>query len=277
MLRSKNDSKLGFCYLLKSKTFCEVANCLIGDNFNLFVGKEKEYLEYTEKLTNKITDLQFQLKERTEKGNKSDSKLQQLRQAYSKLEFSISQLKDELKTERETRHEENSLLLQKLEEKTKAFDKLMLDFEEDKNRAAIRSRKMETSLKDVSKQLHQMKKRKEALEQRLIVISEENENSKLASGNNGSQSTLNELKDDVGCGSCDSLPNLDTSSGSAPSVVTTTTDSVDMENFTSISSYAHSRTAQKSGPYLVNKIQFRLNLYFELFDLEMMYEFDDVI
>ena len=29
--------------------------------------------------------------------------------------------------------------------------------------------------------------------------------------------------------------------------------------------------------YLVNKIQFRLNLYFELFDLENMYEFDDVI
>ena len=28
---------------------------------------------------------------------------------------------------------------------------------------------------------------------------------------------------------------------------------------------------------VVNKIQFRLNLYFELFDLEIMYEFDDVI
>ena len=29
--------------------------------------------------------------------------------------------------------------------------------------------------------------------------------------------------------------------------------------------------------YLVNKIQFRLKLYFQLFDLENMYEFDDVI
>ena len=29
--------------------------------------------------------------------------------------------------------------------------------------------------------------------------------------------------------------------------------------------------------YLVNKIQLRLNLYFELFDLENMYEFDDVL
>ena len=28
--------------------------------------------------------------------------------------------------------------------------------------------------------------------------------------------------------------------------------------------------------YLVNKIQFRLSLHFELFDLENMYEFDDV-
>ena len=147
----------------------------------MFSGKEKEYLEYTEKLTNKITDLQFQLKERTEEGNKSDSKLQQLRQAYAKLEANISQLKDEAKTERETRHVENSLLLQKLEDKTKAFDKLTLDLEEDKNRAAIQSRKMETSLKDVSKQLHQMKKRKETLEQRLAALTNERENSKLAS------------------------------------------------------------------------------------------------
>ena len=54
-----------------------------------------------------------------------------------------------------------------------------LDFEEDRNRAAIQSRKMETSLKDVSKQLHQMKKRKESLEQRLAALSNEKENSKL--------------------------------------------------------------------------------------------------
>ena len=135
--------------------------------------REKSNLEYTTKLTNKITELQMELQDKGRDCEKLQKEIEALKDQISEAKVSTAADYDQqIMKEKENKQTELSKLSKIVEEKESRIAQLVLDFEEKENKWNIEKRKLDAVLKDTNRQLQSMKKLKESVESDLQVATE---------------------------------------------------------------------------------------------------------
>lgn len=126
--------------------------------------KEAEMLDFTQKLTDKNVRLQSEF-------TVIEAKIKQLEQEHGPLREHINQLNNKVKTleescaqERKTRIEECEILTRHLAEQTQTAQNLAEQLEDSQGENAVLKRKQQLSMKEMTRELQQCRKKLEAFE-----------------------------------------------------------------------------------------------------------------
>ncbi|CAK9795369.1 Coiled-coil domain-containing protein 186 [Anthophora plagiata] len=126
--------------------------------------KEAEMLDFTQKLTDKNVRLQSEF-------TGIAAKVKQLEQEHGPLHERISELTDKIKTleeclaqERKMRSEECNVLTKRLAEQTQAAQSLIHQLEDSQGENAVLKRKQQISMKEMTRELQQCRRKLEAFE-----------------------------------------------------------------------------------------------------------------
>ncbi|XP_031773893.1 coiled-coil domain-containing protein 186 isoform X3 [Apis florea] len=126
--------------------------------------KEAEMLDFTQKLTDKNVRLQSEF-------TVIEAKVKQLEQEHGPLREHINQLNNKVKTleescaqERKTRIEECEILTRHLAEQTQTAQNLAEQLEDSQGQNAVLKRKQQLSMKEMTRELQQCRKKLEAFE-----------------------------------------------------------------------------------------------------------------
>ncbi|XP_064465873.1 coiled-coil domain-containing protein 186-like isoform X2 [Ornithodoros turicata] len=126
--------------------------------------KEGELLEFTEKLTTKSVQLQSEHTLLELKAQNLEEENTNLMQQVSRLEKDSEELTASLEQEKRQRQQENQLLARKLAEKTKLVEQLTVKVEDAENEQKVMKRRHISSVKELSRELQQSRKRLEQYE-----------------------------------------------------------------------------------------------------------------
>lgn len=126
--------------------------------------KEAEMLDFTQKLTDKNVRLQSEF-------TAIEAKAKQLEQEHGPLHQSISELIDKVKAleenlarEKKARIEESEVLERCLTEQTQAAKNLAQQLEDSQGENAVLKRKQQLSMKEMTRELQQCRKKLDAFE-----------------------------------------------------------------------------------------------------------------
>ncbi|KOC71021.1 Uncharacterized protein C10orf118 [Habropoda laboriosa] len=126
--------------------------------------KEAEMLDFTQKLTDKNVRLQSEF-------TGIEAKVKQLEQEHGPLHERISELTDKIKTleeslaqERKMRSEECDVLTRRLAEQTQEVQSLVQQLEDSQGENAVLKRKQQISMKEMTRELQQCRRKLEAFE-----------------------------------------------------------------------------------------------------------------
>lgn len=126
--------------------------------------KEGELLEFTERLTAKSVALQSEYSLLESKAQTLEDEMNRINKKYTELENQNLKLTDKLEEEKKQRIEETQLLAWKLAEKTKAVEELSIKLEDAENENKVNKRRHITSIKELSRELLQAKRKLENYE-----------------------------------------------------------------------------------------------------------------
>ncbi|XP_054721313.1 coiled-coil domain-containing protein 186-like [Uloborus diversus] len=126
--------------------------------------KEGELLDFTEKLTEKTVRLQSDHCLQEVKVQALEEEVSQARKIMAEMQQKNQLLVTELENARKERHEEMQLLARKLAEKTKNVEKLNVRLDETENENRVLKRRHIASIKELSRELYQCKRRLESFE-----------------------------------------------------------------------------------------------------------------
>lgn len=126
--------------------------------------KESEMLDFTQKLTDKNVRLQSEF-------TAIEAKMKQLEKEHGPLHERINYLMDKIKTvesnlakEQKTRDEECKILAMHLAEQTQLAQNLARELEDSQGENAVLKRKQQLSMKEMTRELQQYRKKLEAYE-----------------------------------------------------------------------------------------------------------------
>lgn len=123
-----------------------------------------ELLEFTERLTAKTVQLQSEHSLLEAKAQTLEEELIHMNKKYAELEQKNQELLSELNDEQKQRQEETELLARKLAEKTKTVEQLNTKLAEADNENRVMKRRHITSIKELSRELQQCRKKLEIFE-----------------------------------------------------------------------------------------------------------------
>lgn len=126
--------------------------------------REAEMLLFTEQLTDKNVRLQSEFSALETKVQQLTCEQTLLKRTIKKLETSSDMLTEQLEKERSLRQEENQVLARHLAEKTKLCEQLQQQLEDQKGENLVIRRKMDLSVREVTKELQQCRKKIETYE-----------------------------------------------------------------------------------------------------------------
>lgn len=126
--------------------------------------KEGELLEFTEKLTTKSVQLQSEHTLLELKAQNLEEENTKLVQQVSRLEREKEELAAALELEKKQRCQETQLLARKLAEKTLTVEQLIVKVEDAENEQKVMKRRHISSVKELSRELQQARKRLELYE-----------------------------------------------------------------------------------------------------------------
>ena len=136
-------------------------------------GRERANLEYTSKLTNKITELQLEVQEKLKQSESMQQEIDHLKKQISEAKLSTAaECGEKIFDEKRKREEEGEKMAKLVDEKETKIKQLLVDFEEKENKWNIEKRKFEALLRDSNRQLQSMKKLKESVESELTVAND---------------------------------------------------------------------------------------------------------
>ncbi|XP_067129441.1 coiled-coil domain-containing protein 186 isoform X1 [Centruroides vittatus] len=143
--------------------FCQV-NAELQCDMEACRNKEGELLEFTERLTAKSVALQSEYSLLETKAQTLEDEMNRINKKCTELENQNIELIDQLEEERKQRKEETQLLARKLAEKTKTVEDLTVKLEDAVNENKVTKRRHITSIKELSRELLQAKRRLENYE-----------------------------------------------------------------------------------------------------------------
>ncbi|KAG1664565.1 Coiled-coil domain-containing protein 186 [Nymphon striatum] len=126
--------------------------------------KEGELLEFTQRITSKNVQLQNDLSCVESKLSSLETEVNDLTKYNSELEQHLTSVQEELNSEKALRQQETQILARKLAEKTKAWEKATTQLGDSNNENRVLKRRHLASVKELTRELHQNKKRLELYE-----------------------------------------------------------------------------------------------------------------
>lgn len=150
--------------------------------------REAEFLLFTQQLTDKNVRLQSEFTAMETKVQQLSCEQTLLKRAAKEYETKTRMLQEQLDNEREKFSEEKGALVGQLEEKTTDSDRFRQEVVDQKGENVVIKRKLELSLREVTRELHQCRKKLENYEHSAT----ENSSSSSSSSTSNIAERLNE-------------------------------------------------------------------------------------
>ncbi|XP_017886485.1 coiled-coil domain-containing protein 186-like isoform X2 [Ceratina calcarata] len=178
--------------------------------------KEAEMLNFTQKLTEKNVRLQSEFTAMEARGKRLEREHGPLHERINQLVVKVNGLEERVAEERKRRTEECEVLARHLAERTEAAEQLTRQLEDCQGENAVLKRKQRISMKEMTRELQQCRKRLETFEttsssynnSSLGVASRTGSNASLNTGDtlNGASLSDNSIDGDHGGGSSNRPP-----------------------------------------------------------------------
>lgn len=126
--------------------------------------KEAEMLDFTQKLTDKNVRLQSEFTAIEAKAKQLEQEHGPLYQSVSELTDKVKALEENLAREKKARIEESEVLERCLTEQTQAAKNLAQQLEDSQGENAVLKRKQQLSMKEMTRELQQCRKKLDAFE-----------------------------------------------------------------------------------------------------------------